>query len=850
MKHLFTFFFTLLLRFGALGTLQAQVLDPAFQSTVLKAPYAGGIQTGVQLLAVQPDGKVLMAGGFDFANGTLVSKIMRLTADGALDPTFNPNGIGANGFIGAIALQPDGKIIIVGGFTTYNGAPALAQARLNANGTLDTSFAALAPTGLRQLGALAVQPDGKILVGGGAGLSGNSASSLTRLNSDGTPDPSFNTSFSKSVGPTSTDFVRSILVQADGKILVGGSFFNTPGQINGLIRFNANGSVDTSYGIGTGANDAVYSLGLQPDGKLLLAGGFTQFNGQAAPGIARLLADGTLDSAFMPGTGVANANGTTTNVAVRSLVLLSDGNIVLGGVFMQYNGVARGRVARLLPNGTLDASFAAGTGANNSVFALAALANGQVLIGGSQTQYDGGGIKTGLVRLTSAGTDDATYAPPVLEGRGTINTAAPLASGKLLVQGQFANFNGTALTGSAGLVRRVNADGTLDQTYTTTFSSLYAPQPDGSFYVNYSANPSTTSQLALGRVLPSGGLDNSFASLPYSAAIANNIYGLRGVTVQPDGRVLTFGNFVTYGGAARNGIVRLSAAGALDNSFVPPTSTTARTVTRAIAQSSGKIVVTYLDGGFGAPILIRLNTDGTLDNTFAIGSGPNAGDYISILTQPDGKLLLSGVTGFNGQATPYGLIRLNADGTVDNSFSKLAATYTPRLVLADGRILATAGSYGSTTLVRLNSDGSRDASYMALSTPAPIFNGDDNAPAYVQQFIDDKIIAFGSFRSIAGQQRIGLARLLPSVTTATRAATPALLEAYPNPTSQQLTVRLPASATYTTLLNLRGQVVRSWVLPAQQAEAQLDLSMVAAGVYMLRIPGSAGIYQQKVVVMH
>ncbi|MGY3091033.1 putative delta-60 repeat protein [Hymenobacter sp. UYAg731] len=840
MKHSFTRLLLLVLLLCGPGftRLRAQVLDPNFQPTVLKNGYLGGLQTGVQRLVVQPDDKVITAGGFDFVNGVLASKIQRLNANGTSDAAFNPGGIGANGFIAAVALQADGRILIAGGFTTYNGTPALAIARLNANGTLDPTFAALTPGMLRQIGSLAIQPDGKILVGSTNSFTAGQAGALVRLNTDGTTDATF------SIGTgTVNGLVNTIVVQTDGKIVAAGSFTSFSGQTGGLVRLNANGSLDTTFGLGTaGVTGTVNVVVQQPDGKLLVGGSFTQLNGQPSPSLVRLLPTGTLDASFAPGTGPTSATG--ANSSVQSLVLLSNGNVLIGGSFVQFNGVARGRVARLLPGGTLDTSYAAGTGANNIVTALALLPSGQVLAVGSLTQYDGVN-KTGAARLTAAGADDATFAV-LYERRGTVSNVAPLTNGQMLITGSFTEFNGASTAG--GGVRRLNADGTLDQSYLTSGGSLAGAQPDGSYY-----NITFSTQYELTRILPSGAVDNAFAPASFGPSTNG---GLFGVKMQPDGRVLAYGGFSTFGGAARSGIARLNANGTLDNTFVPPTGTLPRTVNSAFIQASGKIVLTYSETGTGSTpgyTLVRLNADGSLDNTFAIGTGAGPGTFPSLLQQPDGKLLISNVASFNGQAVPFNMVRLLVDGATDPTFNGLTTSYTPNLVLPDGRILATTlGQYGATTLVRLNGNGSLDNAFAAVSTPAPIFIGDDSTPGYVLQ-PDGKIIAYGSFRAIAGQPRIGLARLTNPVATAIRtgAATRPLV-AYPNPVSQRLTVVLPsvAPATQGTLLDLTGRAVRRWTLPAQQAEASFDLSTVAAGVYVLRIPGTAGTYQQKVVVTH
>lgn len=860
MKHLFTVFL-LLVGLGS-ASLRAQTMDPTFQPTTLKAPFVGSLQTSAQVVLVQPDGKVVLAGGFDFANGALASKITRLNADGTPDASFNPGGTGANGYIGGVALQPDGKLVIVGGFTVYNGKPALAQARLNTDGTLDASFAAVPVAGLRQLIAVAVQPDGKILVGGGTTLggAGPTKSAVQRLNADGIPDASFTPP-----AGTASDLARTILVQADGKIVVGGSslYGSSSGQGSGLQRLNADGSIDGSFNSALTNSASVNALAQQPDGKLLVGGSLSLTPGGTSLGTVRLQANGQLDNTFVTGSGPTTATGGAG--IVRALTLLPSGSVLVGGAFTQYNGVARGRVVRLSPTGAVDTGFATGSGANDAVIALTTTASGQALAVGYFTQYNGGSARTGLVRLTTAGAEDGTFSTPVLESRGIISRAALLANGQLLVQGNFTSFNGTALAGASTRVRRLNADGTLDASYTTTAGTLLGVQPDGTFF-NLIFN-TTGTQYVLQRVLPTGAVDNSFANPSYfSSSITNYFAPPQDILVQPDGRILVFGTFTNFGGVARNGLVRLNADGTVDNSFVPPTGILQRQITSATLQSTGKLVVSYNELVAGSPFqatttgttLVRLNADGSPDNTFATGTGPNSGAFFSVLAQPDGRLLLNGASSFNGQAAPYNLLRLTADGAVDNTFSQQTAPYSLVLVQPDGRILAstnvfnaTSGRYGDVKLVRLNSNGSLDGTFAPISTPAAIFNGDNVFTGYLYQPADGKIITYGSFTSVLGQPRVGLARFLPGVVTASQNARVALpLAVYPNPARQQLTVVLPTlgQTAPATLLTLTGQVVRQWVLPARQPEAVLQLNAVAAGLYVLRISSPAGLYQQKVVV--
>ncbi|MCA3067815.1 MAG: delta-60 repeat domain-containing protein, partial [Rhodocyclaceae bacterium] len=232
---------------------------------------------------------------------------------GALDTSFNPtdvgfgSGAGANFPVLTLALQPDGKVLIGGSFTTYNGTSRNSIARLNADGTLDNTF--------------------------NPGTGANSE-------------------------------VYSLALQPDGKVLIGGSFTTYNGTSrNYIARLNADGTLDNTFNPGTGANSRVRTLALQPDGKVIIGGRFTTYNGTSRDYIARLNADGTLDNTFNPGTGA--------NDQVQTLALQPDGKVIIGGDFTSYNGTSRNRIARLNADGTLDNTFNPGTGANSTVRTLA-----------------------------------------------------------------------------------------------------------------------------------------------------------------------------------------------------------------------------------------------------------------------------------------------------------------------------------------------------------------------------------------------------------------------------------------------------------------------------------------------
>ncbi|MFN4181410.1 MAG: delta-60 repeat domain-containing protein, partial [Candidatus Paceibacteria bacterium] len=274
----------------------------AYSTGILDTTFASGLAvgSGATSVAVQTDGKILVVGDFTEYNGVSRNRIARINTDGTLDTTFNP-GQGADMTIITLALQKDGKILIGGNFTSYNGVSRNRIARINTDGTLDTTF----------------NP--------GQGVNGE---------------------------------VRSISIQSDGKLIVAGYFTTFDGDIaaSRILRLNTDGTIDSSFSAGSGPtyptdmyNGYLYSTLVQSDGKIVIAGSFNQYDNTAINNIARLNTDGTLDPAFAIGSG--------PNGAVLGASLQSDGKLIIGGVFTSYNGVSRNRIARINTDGTLDTTF-------------------------------------------------------------------------------------------------------------------------------------------------------------------------------------------------------------------------------------------------------------------------------------------------------------------------------------------------------------------------------------------------------------------------------------------------------------------------------------------------------------
>ncbi|MCX6903470.1 MAG: hypothetical protein NTW03_08335, partial [Verrucomicrobia bacterium] len=340
----------------------------------------------VYALALQPDQKLIIAGEFTTFNNILRKNLARLLDNGTIDTTFDV-GSGCNDQLRAIALQDDGRLLIGGFFTTFNGVNCNRIARLNVDGTLDTSFNSGAGAD-NPVYALAVQDDGRILVGGAfASYNGVTQPNLIRLNTNGT----LHGAFKIGAGPNGPVF--ALALPSDRKILIGGDSTAVNNNTNyaRLARLNWDGSLDTNFVIGAGADSTVRAILVQSDGKIVVGGSFTNFAGQPNSYCVRLQPGGAVDATFMAGlAGTAFMAGLAgANDSVYTMALQADEKLVIGGNFTRFNGVTRNRLTRLNQDGTTDPSINFGEGANGFVAALAIQPDRKIVLGGGFTLFDG-----------------------------------------------------------------------------------------------------------------------------------------------------------------------------------------------------------------------------------------------------------------------------------------------------------------------------------------------------------------------------------------------------------------------------------------------------------------------------
>jgi uncharacterized delta-60 repeat protein/uncharacterized repeat protein (TIGR01451 family) len=339
----------------------------------------------VNAVGLQPNGAIVAGGAFTIANSVTRNRLARLNADGSLDFTFASMPGGAADAVRALALQTDGRILIGGDFLTYDGINRSHFARANLDGTLDWQFDP--GSGLDQSAYAVVetftdtnQTVRKILVGGSFTLAnGAPRHYLAQFNDDGSVDPGFDASN----GASGLDgSVWAIAVQGDHKIIIGGDFLSINGVArNHIARLNPDGSLDYSFNNpGTGADDSVRALTIQLDGRILVGGLFTNFNGTVQNRIVRLNADGSPDPTFNGGVG---GDG-----AVYAIALQPDNRILLGGEFTRWGGVTRNHLTRLNPDGSVDTTINFGAGCDNFVASLVVQTNDSILLGGGFTTYD------------------------------------------------------------------------------------------------------------------------------------------------------------------------------------------------------------------------------------------------------------------------------------------------------------------------------------------------------------------------------------------------------------------------------------------------------------------------------
>lgn len=732
------------------------------------------------------DPGVFAVGKFNKFNSFVANNVSKFNTDDSFDSTFigSLNGIGS---IYHAATQSDGKIILVGSFSYWysianNSTITVGNiVRLNQDGSLDTTF--IAGTGTNSpIEKVIVQPgDDKIIICGGfTQFNGVTTNRIVRLNANGTRDNTFN--IGTGLGSTANDMV----LQADGKIVVVGAFVSYNSTTVGrIVRINTDGTRDSSWPSGTanGFNATPQALALQADGKLIIAltSPTSTYRGVATNCLCRINSDGTRDTTF---NGVANTGSTTVN----SILSLSDNSVLVGGSFIQFNGVSANRIVKLNSDGSTDTSFNTGTGFNNIVHYISAV-DADILVVGRFTEYNGT-ARNFITKLNSDGsiknvfnsgfnTNAPGYTAELLTG-------IPLANGGFIVGGLTRFYDGEAIDAPA--IVNLLMDGTLNPNFQPGigFSSfglsnvgvealdvygsfIYAGSSTTLIYQNAPYSEYLVKITGTGDLVPSFNLG---AGIEFSSG------GVRCCKIQNDNKILVGGSFDTYDGSSANSIIRLNPNGSRDNTFDIGTGFSdnlARVINIDIL--SNNFIAVALTNAYqynleslqweNFAILTADGLDGSFSgwvypeiigqvNQFCLNSEKNSIFIYGYFTDAS----LEGLYG--GSSFP--LIRLSETGEVENIFPnflgvsgilKTMAVHADGSVLLGGDFTAATDStmqYTVGNIVKIDSLGNIDNQFTAGS----IFNG---PVEIIKVQADGKIIVGGTFSTHANQVVSNIARL-------------------------------------------------------------------------------------------
>ncbi len=760
---------------------QPGALDPTFGSGGKVLTDIGYGNDFFDPVVVQTDGRIVSAGGTENALGGCFT-LMRHNTDGSLDSGFGGDGIvstnvnagdpGWHTYVGNysratdLALLPDGRVLAVGrSFTMISGIGVnrLAMARYLPDGSLDPTFGTdgwSVDLDVAILDAfVAVMDDGRFVIAAALGFGDFH---VLRYNEDGTPDMSFAGigHITHQVG-TGENTVRGTGILADGRIVVGGNVFNGTDDDAYLVRFDADGAVDSTYN-GTGVitsapgiyDDLLNDMIVRDDGTVIVVGTTVPTPWTQQWLLQRYLPDGSPDPTFA-GTGTLVHEVTVDGGDLQAVVERSDGELIVAGS-RYWGGSSEAVTAAFTASGAFDAAYGAGGYCvppfTPDVFypgAIALGSNDQVAVAGGFS-IDGmmNVIAVGVVSITTAGLLD-----PAFNGTGfTVQNSgiggdlghvvARQPDGKLLVASETQMGSMVQV-----MVTRYHADGSIDPTFGVngtaqvpgTRPASIALQPNGGILIG------DAFMFTLSRLNSDGTIDLGFNGLGVVTIMdflgSNNFGAVRGIAVQPDGKIVAAGFAGLVGSDKSFALARFNPDGSLDPGFGGDGKVVTdlmfglwEEIDDMALMPDGRIVVTgYAETAEGF-VVARYEPDGDLDPTFGGGDGIINHTVTGYWTQSkridlrtDGRILLAGYAQEDLDPSNFdiALMQLLANGSLDASFGTggkvimdIGATMqeiTGLVLQADGKALAAGyaifGGVDAFVLLRYDIAGALDPAF-------------------------------------------------------------------------------------------------------------------------------------------
>ncbi|MEI7889582.1 MAG: delta-60 repeat domain-containing protein [Actinomycetes bacterium] len=581
--------------------------------------------------------------------------------------------------------------------------------------------------------------------------------------------------------------VSSVVAIAEGQTLIGGSFNHYNGLVsNRVAKLGPDGLLDKTFAanLGSGPNNAVASVVEQADHKILIGGTFSKVSGSPRCGIARLNADGSLDTGFNPGSGATSVSKTVTKCSWVSAIALQGDKPIIAGLFASYNGTVKNRIARLNADGSLDATFnpdvsatfGITTSANSATATLSKVTglkpdttyrvySSTIPKSANVTFTMPSNLTTRVTLSQSAGVRAGTSVASTVITTGANAAIAAISvdpiTAKVIIGGTFSTFDGIARS----RIARLTADGGLDSGFSPGVG------PDGAvgavgitagstvWIAGSFTHVGATARNRIARLGSTGALDTSFDP---GTGFNGTVYGLR---LLGDGSVIAVGGFTTYGGNDASRIIRLTASGLASPDFTPSPALAVGNTALAVDADAGSGAITV--GGFFLRGVSRLTTAGVYDTAFNPEVTSAANDTVSaIVPQSSGQILIAGnFTRYNGILRKR-IARLNADGSLDDGFVSPGAD-GPILAMTElpgGKILIAGeftkgGTENANGFARLNADGTLDTSFGVGAGPAiAAGTGVPGVYAFDVQ-TDGSIIVGGNFTQFAGSAAGRVARV-------------------------------------------------------------------------------------------
>lgn len=712
-----------------------------------------------------------------------------------ISPGFS-SGTGFDGVTFCVLKQPDDKLLIGGEYNHYNGTATNGLCRINPNGSIDSSFHFNDWTGTDDYPSvlsLAMQADGKIVVGGSFTVwDGYPRSGIVRLHSDGTVDTTFNPGTGFVSNYYGIVWPYALEIQDDGKTLVLGSFSDYNGTArNSIARLNSDGTLDTAYDPGVnlvpinGAGPVrLFSSALQPDGKLITVGLISEFNGIPLDGLVRLNADGTLDAGFTAAFDLEmNPDLNIGGPLLQAVELQADGKVLVGGKFTGINGEPHVSIVRLLGSGAIDDTFnpspdfswapSAGPGQVN-VFDIQD--DGKIVVGGAFDHYDGL-PQTNLIRLFPDGSTDYGFGLNEMFDNNDVPRivgAVNLTNSNLLIVGIFSSVQNDPVN----RVALLDVCGSFSVTDVTTCEEYL-----------WDANSTT---------YPASG--NYFAQLPNANGCDSILVLQLTIPVALDAPEICIVGLDSL--TNENRIVWEKPLSLSIDSFYVYRETNVSDVYDLIGATDYDAVGVFVD----------VDSDPSVQAyRYKIGALDTCGRETELSTVPHKTIHL---TINQGIGTTWNLIWTSYEGITVPTYNIYRGTSTGNMTLL------TSVSGGMTTYSDLNAP---DSVYYQVE----FMNPNDCDPS--------KAINYNTSRSnISSNNPLALAT----------AQLPAF-NLFPNPAESQLTVELPVAAGTITIYSAIGAVVTTQKISNQQEI--LSIGHLAPGVYTMTVDSGNGTITQRFV---